>query len=348
LIQVASEKESWLVDPTAFTREDLRSFAELCTAPDILKIMHASYADQECFYSAYGFIAQPVLDTSVAAALTGLGDSPGLGKLLKDLLKISLPKGRARAQWLLRPLPRELKIYAEQDVAFLVRLGDVLLDRLDKLGRREWALDESGLESKTFEVSPKEMAIKMAKGSQMARESVGVLIALVTWRENLARRIDRPRNWIVDNETLIALAKVKPKSLEELRSFRGLNPKEIEKSGQDILSAIRKGEGLSSELPETNGGKIPSKEEERSVDFIRAYVGILADRHQIAPRFLLSSDRVFALLRSAEKGESEWVRRGLLSKNAAALIGAELSSLLRGKRALAFRSGTVETLTLDS
>lgn len=78
LIKVATEDEIWLLDPTALTKEDLAPFLDILVSPKILKILHAAVADQECFYWAYGLIAAPALDTSVGAALCGMGDSIGL------------------------------------------------------------------------------------------------------------------------------------------------------------------------------------------------------------------------------------------------------------------------------
>src|SRR5690349_15169112 len=86
LIQVASDKESWLVDPLAFRFEELRPFFDVLANPKILKIFHAAQADQECLYTNYGVIAAPSFDTAVAASLCGYGDSIGLSKLLKDVL----------------------------------------------------------------------------------------------------------------------------------------------------------------------------------------------------------------------------------------------------------------------
>src|SRR4051812_8513836 len=66
LIQVADEKESWLLDPTRLSKDDLRPLLDLLEDHSVLKIMHAAYADQECLYWSYGTLADPVLDTAVA------------------------------------------------------------------------------------------------------------------------------------------------------------------------------------------------------------------------------------------------------------------------------------------
>src|SRR4051812_28975815 len=91
LLQVADEKESWLLDPTRLDKTDLAPLLEILTDVNVLKILHAAYADQECLYWSYNTLAEPVLDTAVAGALTGYGDNVGLAKLLKEILHLNLP-----------------------------------------------------------------------------------------------------------------------------------------------------------------------------------------------------------------------------------------------------------------
>lgn len=349
LIQVATDEESWLLDPTRLSKEDLAPLLEILVDKNILKILHAAFADQECLYWSYNTLAEPVLDTAVAGALTGYGENVGLAKLLKEILHINLPKGRARVKWLARPLPRELLLYAEQDVAHLVELGDRLSEKLKSLGRLEWAIEESRLGPNVFEVPPDEMALKMARNGQMEPQTFCVLRELVHWREERAKSANMPRGWIADNEVLISLAKSRPASLDELRSFRGLSPKEIDRNGARILDAIQRGKEAPREdlnLPQRQ--PIPSDHEDHALDLLKAYVAFLAAQHEIAPRFLLHSSRSLALLQNSDKTEEEWVRLGILSNASRSLVGGDLKALLSGHRGLILRHGKVEILAMDN
>jgi ribonuclease D len=312
LIQVATREETWLLDPTALNPSELAPFLSVLQDPNILKIMHAAHSDQECFYTAYGVLVSPVLDTSIAAALVGMGDNLGLGRLLKELVNVNLPKGRARARWLARPLSHELLEYASHDVAYLVEMGEVIEQKLRAKSRWEWALEESVVKASLFEVTPEEMARKLSKSGQMDMSHYPVLVELMKWREERARRGDLPRGWVADNETLVALSKVRPKSLEELRSFRGLSPKEVNRSGLQILEAVQRGRDTPREtIP--SGARLPpmTDREDHILDLIQTYIAYLARQHEIAPRFLLSSNRAFALLQRAPKGAWIGFKRGL-------------------------------------
>ena len=113
LIQAADRECAWVIDPLAFSREEMQPLLDVFASPDTLKAAHAVEQDQECLYRAYGMTAEPVLDTAVAAALTGRrGDQIGLSALLHKLLAVRLTKGHTRANWMKRPLPEAMIEYA--------------------------------------------------------------------------------------------------------------------------------------------------------------------------------------------------------------------------------------------
>ena len=347
LIQAATDDEAWLLDPTVLSHADLQPLFDCLVDPAILKVMHAAHSDQECFFSAYGFLAEPVLDTAVAAALTGMGDNLGLSRLMKDLLNVHLPKGRARARWLTRPLAPELLDYAEKDVLHLIALNEKLRARLEAKGRWDWALEESRANRALLELTPDDMAQKMAKSGHLDGSSYGALLELFRWREERARSADLPRSWVCDNETLVALAKSKPKSLDELRHFRGLNHKEVDRQGNVILAAIERGkQGERPDWQRSSRSYEKSEGEEHVLDLLQSYVAYLAAKHEIATRFLLSSSRAPLVLVHSDKSPEQWVQEGILSRNASALIGEDLKALLEGKRGLAIKDRAVEVISL--
>lgn len=347
LIQVATLKKTWLIDPLAFSVDEIEPLLEILRNPKILKVMHAAYSDQECFYWSYKMMAEPVFDTAVGGALLGMGDNIGLGKLTRDVLDITLPKGRARAKWLQRPLPQELENYAAMDVTHLVELADILEKKLTRLDRFEWALEESHVDSSGFDVSPLDFTRKLAKSATLDDRGRKVLYSLVEWRENRARTGDRPRNWVASNETLVALAKSQPKSLKELQSYRGLNPRELSSQGPQMIAAIHKGlERNDVQIESTKRRSIKGEFDERAADLIKTYANFLAAELKLASKFLLSGERYQLLLGSAHAGPDEWVRRGILSPRAADLVGEKLRSFLDGQSGLVLRNGTIELVEM--
>jgi ribonuclease D len=358
IIQVATDSESWLVDAQAFKKNyrpgdfhgynpGLKPLLDIFTDQSILKIVHAAQGDQECLFTSFGVVASPSFDTSVGASLCGYGDGIGLGKLLKLILDVSLSKGHARTNWSVRPLPEQLMAYAHADVTYLVQLGTTLLEQLDKIGRKDWSFQLSAKweDVSLYQTDVVEMAHKLARGGRLDPQGFAALKELVQWREDRVRHLNLPRRWVADDHVLIDLAHVRPKDIGHLSAFRGLNKGELKNSGEAILSAIRKADESQSEaLPKFPKPQVPSAEEAQILEVLRCFVNLLAEEHKIAAKHLLTSATLLPLLRSKVEKADDLVNRGILSADAARLIGDELIAMIQGKRALSIKNNQVEIL----
>ncbi len=367
IIQVATESESWLVDAQAFKKgfrpgpqgsfnPALKPLLDVFEDKKSLKIAHAIQGDQECLFSSFGVLAAPTLDTAVAASLCGYGEGIGLGKLLKAALDVTIKKGHARTNWSVRPLPDQLIEYAHADVEHLVELGKLLLDQLDKLGRRPWALElSSKWEDKSlYEPPVEELASKLARGGRLDRKGYAALVELVRWREARVRQLNLPRRWVADDAVLVDLAHVRPKDMAHLSAFRGLNKGELKNSGEQILNALKTA-AESGEVPARPGEEkderrgrgrvdIPTTEESQVLDLIKCYVGMLADRHRIAAKHLMTSAQLLPLLRADIRVPEDFVKAGVLGKDAARLIGEELIAFIHGQRALSVEGNRIKVV----
>lgn len=343
LIQVATREQAWLIDPVALSTADLQPFLDILYDREILKVMHAAFADQEVLYWSYGRVAEPVLDTAVAAALCGYGDNVGLAKLVKDVLKVHLHKGRARVKWLARPLSDELLHYAQQDVEFLVELSERMGEWLRKKGRWDWALEESYVNPSGFDTPAEDIAHRLAKSGQLDETTYLALRELVRWREDRARKANMPRAWIAENEVLMALARSRPKSMNELRSFRGIGPKEVDRNGEVILAAIASAVAMprsEADLPVRN--QSATEVDSYALDLVKAYLAYLSARYDIAPRFLLRTGRVADLIVFGQDEPSSWVEKGIISEAASHVMGKDLKDFIDGKLLLGLNAGRVE------
>src|SRR5262249_93403 len=128
------------------------------------------------------------------------------------------------------------------------------------------------------------------------------------------------------------LARVRPKDLGHLKSFRGINKGEIAKSGDRILDIIHSGGDQSIEAPQRDRIRPPSTDESRVIDLIRVYIGLLSDVHQIASKHLLNTKNLLALVRSKAATREELVTQGHLTHGAAELVGEDILAVLRGER----------------
>ncbi len=349
IIQVATEEESWIVDVRGLKKDALRPLLDIFENKKILKIVHAAQGDQECLYTAFGVVASPSMDTAVAASLCGYGDSIGLGNLLKAVLGVTIKKGHARTNWSVRPLPAQLVEYAHADVEHLVKLGRKLIEELDELGRREWAMELSAKweDRKLYEPDPEGLAQRLARGGRLDKRGYASLLELMKWREARVRQVNVPRRWVADDNVLTDLAQVRPKDIAHLSAFRGLNKGELRNSGEAILSALKRAsEAEDIKLPTFPRPDIPSAAESRVLDLLQCYVGILADRHKIALKHLVTSGQLLPLLRTKAQTAEDLAREGLLTEGAARLAGEEILALLRGRRALSVDGSRIKIVEL--
>jgi ribonuclease D len=360
VIQVATATESWIVDAQAFKRgikggnqqtydPALKPLLEVFTDKNILKIVHAAQGDQECLFTSFGVVASPSLDTAVAASLCGYGDGIGLGKLLKVVLDINLAKGHARTNWSVRPLPEQLVAYAHADVEHLVELGQKLMVQLDQLGRKAWALELSAKweDAALYQADIEGMAHKLARSGRLDKRGFAALLGLVKWREDRVRQLNLPRRWVADDHVLLDLAHVRPKDIAHLGTFRGLNKGELKNSGEAILGAIHQASDLGEiTLPKLPKPTIPTPEEAQVLDLLKCFVGILADRHKIAAKHLMTTAQLLPLLRSQIEKPEDLSRAGILSEDAARLIGKELIEMIQGRRGLTVKGNQIEIIEI--
>jgi ribonuclease D len=295
-------------------------------------------------------VAAPVLDTAVAAALSGYGDQVGLSTLLRKLLNIRLAKGHTRTDWLKRPLPASMAAYALADVEHLVEAAEVLLADLDARGRREWALklSEELSNPSRYNPDPDEMAHQLAMSRRLDALEYTVLRELVRWREERVRRANVPRRWLAEDQVLVKLASARPTTPEELSNFRGLGSRMRDFGAESLLKAIRRGTAVPPEKRVHPPRRFePDSEESPALAVLKCFVGLLAGEHEVPVRYLIDSDAYVGLLRGRFKTTAELRKSGLLSPHALDWLGEEIVAFLNGKRGLKLAAGKAVRYELE-
>lgn len=347
ILQIASDKESWLIDARALTTDpsmDGKPLYDVLTNPNILKVAHASQNDQECLYTSLNILATPIFDTALAASLCGYGESIGLNNLLRSTLGVRLPKGHARTHWSIRPLPKPLIEYAHSDVIHLVKLGRRMIKKLEKSGRKEWALQlaEPLTHPEAYQVNPNHIVKRLSKSGRISAKDYPVLLELIRWREERIRQLNIPRKHLADDNTMMDLAIVRPKSMEHLLTFRGIAKQELQRQGKHILAAIELGE--QGEIPVLDRPTPPNSDESRVIALLKFFIELLADRYEVTPRHLIDPAQYIRLIRSEPHTPDDFVSSEILSAQSCELIGDDLLRLVKGQTQIAIQGGQV-TLT---
>ena len=237
LVQVFDGEHVSLIDPLAI--EDFAPLAELLRCSDVTKVMHASEGDIEVLEQLTGTTPQPIFDTQMAATFTGHGYSLGYRKLVQKLLGEELSKGETRSDWLKRPLSDAQVAYAALDVVHLLPMYRQLRDALVDLGRDAWLREEIGRVQKrrAADRDPRRAYLRIRQ-TRLASAELARLRELAAWREETARDRHLPRQMIVPDRSLVAIAVSGPANAGELTDIPELSANVVKRYAQSLLGAI--------------------------------------------------------------------------------------------------------------
>ena len=244
LVQLSTRRATAIVDPVAVT--DLTPVGTLLADPGVEKIFHDADYDLRTLDRDYGFRAVRLFDTRVAAQLAG-ETAIGLAALLEKYLGLKLSKTHQKADWSQRPLTPAMLAYAAGDTEHLPSLRDKLEQRLRELGRWEWAVEEfQRLEGLRWTVPTDDGAAYLrVKGAKALRpRQLATFRELYTWRESIARQEDKAQFRIIGNESLLAVARAQPKSVEDLPRVPDLPASLARRHGAALLEAVQRAAGI--------------------------------------------------------------------------------------------------------
>jgi ribonuclease D len=238
LVQIATDADCFLVDPLAGL--DLAPLYGLLADRSRPKILHSARQDLELLSLATGSVPGPLFDTQIAAALLGLMPQVGYAEIVARRLGHSIDKRQTRTDWSRRPLSAEQLAYAADDVRHLLELHSQLEQELESKGRRAWLDEESvALEDPSLYRTEPDAAWRRLKGLGRLRPREQVVArALAGWREERAIASDKPRGWILSDETLLAIVNAAPRSIEDLEQVRSLPPAVVRKRGEELLALV--------------------------------------------------------------------------------------------------------------
>ena len=332
LLQISSRDETAVVDPLA--TGGLAPIGELLAEPGLEIVFHDADYDLRLLNREYGFTAQNLFDTRIAAQLL---NEPGIGlaALLEKYVGIKLDKRFQRADWSARPLSADMLAYAAADTHYLLQLRDILRHHLAERGRLGWAQEEFALledirGGASDNVEPGWIRLKGAKA--LKGRELAILREVWEWREEVARRADRATFRILNNEPMLAMAKNPPRDLAALKAIPGVSADQAERRGRDLLAAVQRGLELSeSDLPKLTRPprRVPDLAYEERLERLKATRNRLAQEHDLAPGVVCPNGTLEAIARldpktSAELGEVTELRRWQLRA-----FGEELLTALR-------------------
>jgi len=323
LIQVAWDDQVALVDPLAV---DATPLADVWQGP-ATAVVHAVGQDLAVLEQTCGAVPSRIFDTQVAAGFLGMS-TPSLAKLVERLLGVSLPKADRLTDWLRRPLTADQLVYAAGDVDHLLALHDVMVARLQELGRLAWAEAECAdvLRAPRRSLVPEESWWRMRDHRQLRGAARGVAQEVSAWREREAARRNVPRRMVLTDLALAAIAQRPPGDRRQLQEIRGMDSRHLANGASDaILDAVRRGQHLAPgdlQLP-------PDVREERAnpavVALAAGVVRQVAEENQFDAGLLATRADVADLVAGVPGPLDRGWRRTLVGDPLRRLLGGELA-----------------------
>ncbi len=212
LIQFSDPETDYIVDPLALDG-DLSPLAPVFADPGIVKVFHGADYDIVCMKRDFHFEFRNIFDTMVSSQQLNVAKI-GLGDLVERFYGIELEKKYQRHDWSERPLWPEHIEYARGDTHWLISLHEILTRKLAKAGRLERVLEECRLleqrewEGRSFD--PDGYLRVKTRGKVLDDTAKRVLRRLYHFRDEQARRADRPPFKVIPDEVLVEVAIAQP------------------------------------------------------------------------------------------------------------------------------------------
>lgn len=228
LLQVATRKSVYLIDP--FLDLDVGPIWRLVPDPQVEVVVHAGQEDLALSVQHTGQAPQNIFDVQVVAGFVGYDYPISLQKLVQATMHIRLHKSKTLTDWRKRPLTKAQLRYAAEDVLHLLDIYRILTKRLQKLSRTEWAREELRRfeQIELYERAEDDRLFRIKGTGAMDGRKLAVVRDILTWREGLAKKYNRPIRIVLKDHLIAEIARHEMAGYQEIRDLRGLNLKDTE------------------------------------------------------------------------------------------------------------------------
>ncbi len=333
LLQIATPEWVVCVDPIALPSLDI--LFEVLYDTSIVKVFHSCRQDLEIFYQLTGKLPEPVFDTQIAAPLLGFQENPGYAMLVSSLLNVNLNKAHTRADWSKRPLSNAEIQYAADDVIYLCKIYQMMVQKLAELGRTDW-LDRDFADLSNpdlYEVKPEKAWLKIKGKNKLTGKQLSIVQALAGWREKLAQTEDRPKSWLLRDEMIFDMAKLQPESVSELADIRGINERAVNRHGVELCQLITEAKNRLPVPLNENGRPVKKTQQQEAIlDILTALVRVRAEENSLNPMILATRKDLEVLMFNDD--EECPLLHGWRFK----MAGQELVGLIKGQLLLGIES----------
>jgi len=209
IVQIASREDQMIID--VLSGIDISGLKAILANENIVKVFHAPEQDFDIFFHLFNELPKNIFDTQTAAGVIGLDDIMGYGRLCKELLHVNLDKSMQKANWLVRPLVKELLDYAIKDVEYLIPLHRELSRTMTD--RKLWDTYKTRSAKLVDVTNYKPRPEKIMKKMNLRERSTSFqnkLLHLIQLREECAQEFDIPRSFAASDYDLVQVCELLP------------------------------------------------------------------------------------------------------------------------------------------
>ena len=333
LIQLSVEDGHFVVDPLA--RLDLTVLMEALSEKPL--IAHGGDYDLRMLRACQGFRPRgEVFDTMIAAQLLGI-DQIGLAALVGRFLDLTMTKDSQKSDWSRRPLSEKQLRYAANDTRHLEALAECLQGELVERGRVEWHRESCAdmVEATGRDRSRDSREAWRIKGAgRLTPRQLAYLREAWGWREERARRADRPTFKVLGNRQLLELVLWAESHPDESLERGPKLPRDIVGSRRRALKhAIDRAAAMTpEEWPERikNPRVHPPPLDQRQFDALRGACAGIAEALEIAPSTLAPKAALEAIVQQGPRSLDEVMASGGLLRWQAEVVRPAVERTLHG------------------
>lgn len=331
LIQLSVGSDHFIVDPLS----DIY-FTELVqTLAEKPLILHGGDYDLRMLRAWRGFKARSeVFDTMIAARLLGI-EQIGLAALVERFLGIAMTKDSQKSDWSRRPLSEKQLRYAINDTRHLEVLAERLHRELLQRGRVEWHRESCcAMVDATGRDRPRDaqQAWRIKGAGRLTPRQLAYLREIWSWRDERARRADRPTFKVLGNRQLLELVQWVESNPDEPLDQGPKLPRDIVGSRRRALKdALDRAASLTSaewpkreSAPRVHAPPI----DQRQFDVLRSDCSKIAEGLAIAPSTLAPKATLEAIVQKQPRTRDEVMACGGLLRWQAELVWPALERTL--------------------
>ncbi len=299
LVQVATREIAFCIDVPHCG--DISALRKLLSSPSMVFVMHSASQDLEVFRDMNA-IPYRLFDTQIAASLCGYRNI-SYKDVVDESIGIELSKDMTRSNWTSRPLSQKQIQYALEDVRYLIPVKRHLNRKLDQLSRGSWVKEECErlLMSYRKDMTDFDIYRSFHQAAELSIADQHRVRDLLLWRENRARKLDLPKQWVISDKNILNLVRLRPKN--EVQASRVIGLKKL-KSPKWLTEVLR----ILCSAPDSTSGPIwtnqagLTRDEKKLVRLILQAARDSADQHKIPSNLICTSKEARAIVRGKRDG----------------------------------------------